>query len=100
MTRHGRAAQPIDLQGGPVRIGLLSDFPGISAYLFRALSTAFLIAVLLWPVPAVRRRRPGFVPRPGIVIVIAPSSFSPGAAPHTLDLRRSLVPPRPIGGLA
>jgi len=41
LTRHGRAAQPIDLQGGPVRIGLLSDLPGISAYLFRALSTAF-----------------------------------------------------------
>ena len=32
MTRHGRAAQPIDLQGGPVRIGLLADLPGL-AYL-------------------------------------------------------------------
>ena len=29
MTRHGLAIQPIDLQGGPVRIGLLSDLPGI-----------------------------------------------------------------------
>src|SRR5262249_3455031 len=36
MARHGRANQPIDLRGGPVRIGLLSNFPGISAYLFRA----------------------------------------------------------------
>ena len=61
MTRHGRAAQPIDLQGGPVRIGLLSDLPGISAYLFRALSTAFVIAVIFWTVTAVRRRRPGFL---------------------------------------
>ena len=36
MTRHGRASQLIDLQGGPIRIGLLSDFPSVSAYLFRA----------------------------------------------------------------
>src|ERR1700731_3246604 len=54
MTRHGRAAQPIDLQGGPVRIGLLADLPGFSAYLFTALSTAFVIAVIFWMVTAVR----------------------------------------------
>ena len=60
MTRHGWAAQSIDLQGGPVRIGLLSDLPGISTYLFRALSAAFVIAVIFWTVTAVRRRRPGF----------------------------------------
>ena len=58
MTRHGRAAGPIDLQGGPVRIGILSDLPGISAYLFRALSTAFVIAIICRTVTAVRRRRP------------------------------------------
>jgi hypothetical protein len=57
MTRHGRAAQPINLQGGPVRIGLLSDLPRISAFLFRTLSTAFVIAVIFWTVTAVRRRR-------------------------------------------
>src|SRR5437588_9555426 len=38
MTRHGRAVQPLDLQGGPVRIGFFADLPGISACLFRALS--------------------------------------------------------------
>ena len=59
MTRHGRASQSIDLQGGPIRIGLLSDFPSVSAYLFRALSTVFVIAVIFWTVTAVRRRRPG-----------------------------------------
>jgi len=45
MTRHGRAAQPIRLQADS------SDRPtgpisSISAYLFRALSTAFVIAVI------------------------------------------------------
>jgi hypothetical protein len=50
MTRHGRAVQPIDLQGGPVRIGLWSNLPGISAFLFRTLSIVFVIAVIFWTV--------------------------------------------------
>src|SRR5262249_30798049 len=48
MTRYGRSAQLIDLRGGPVRMGLLSDFPGISAWLYRALSAAFVISVMFW----------------------------------------------------
>src|ERR1700691_2223732 len=46
LTRHGRAAQSIDPRGAPVRIGPLSDFPAISAGLFRALSVSFMIAIL------------------------------------------------------
>ena len=99
MTRHGRAAQPIDLQGGPVRIGLLSDLPGISACLFRALSTAFVIAVIFWTVTAVRRRRPGFVTRAGIVIVMWAASIMTAAGAHTLDVWRYLVPAVPMVGL-
>jgi hypothetical protein len=99
MTRHGRAAQPIDLQGRPVRIGLLSDVPGISAYLFRALSTAFVIAVIFWTVAAVRRRRSGFVTRAGILIVMWAASIVPAAAAHTLDILRYLIPAVPIVGL-
>ena len=99
MTRHGRAAQPIDLQGGPVRIGLLSDLPGISAYLFRALSTAFVIAVIFWTVIAVRRRRPGFLTRAGIVIVMWAASIVTAAGAHTLDVVRYLVPAVPMVGL-
>jgi hypothetical protein len=99
MTRHGRAAQPIDLQGGPVRIGLLSDLPGISAYLFRALSTAFVIALMFWTVTAVRRRRPGFLTRAGIVIVMWAASIVTAAGAHTLDVWRYLVPAVPMVGL-
>jgi hypothetical protein len=99
MTRHGRAAQPIDLQGGPVRIGLLSDLPGISAYLFRALSTAFVIAVIFWTVTAVRRRRPGFVTRGGVVIVMWAASIVTAAGAHTLDVWRYLIPAVPMVGL-
>jgi hypothetical protein len=99
MTRHGRAAQPIDLQGGPVRIGLLSDLPGISAYLFRALSTAFVIAVIFWTVTAVRRRRPGFSTRAGIVIVMWVASIVTAAGVHTLDVWRYLIPAVPMVGL-
>src|SRR5262249_1110878 len=40
MARHGRAAQAVDLQGKPVRIGLLSDIPAISPYLFTPLPPA------------------------------------------------------------
>jgi hypothetical protein len=99
MTRHGRAAQPIDLQGGPVRIGLLSDLPGISAYLYRALSTAFAIAVIFWMVTAVRRRRPGFVMRGGVVMVMWAASIVIAAGVHTLDVWRYLIPAVPMVGL-
>ena len=99
MMRHGRAAQPIDLQGGPVRIGLLSDLPGISAYLFRALSTAFVIAVIFWTVTAVRRRRPRFLMRAGIVIVMWAASIVTAAGAHTLDVWRYLIPAVPMVGL-
>lgn len=99
MMRHGRAAQPIDLQGEPVRIGLLSDLPGISAYLFRALSTAFVIAVMFWTVTAVRRRRPGFVTRAGIVLVMWAVSIVTAAGAHTLDVWRYLIPAVPMVGL-
>jgi hypothetical protein len=99
MTRHGRAAQPIDLQGGPVRLGLWSDLPGISAYLFRALSAAFIIAVIFWMVTAVRRRRPGFSTRAGIVIVMWAASIITAAAAHTLDVWRYLIPAVPMVGV-
>jgi hypothetical protein len=99
MTRHGRAAQPIDLQGGPVRIGLLSDLPGVSPHLFEALSTAFVIAVIFWTVTAVRRRRSRFLTRAGIVIVMWVASIVTAAAAHTLDVSRYLVPAVPTVGL-
>jgi len=99
LTRHGRAAQSTDLQGGPVRIGLLSDLPIISAYLFRALSAAFVIAVLFWTVTAVRRRRPGFLTRAGVVIVMWASSIVTAAGAHTLDVWRYLIPAVPMVGL-
>jgi len=104
MTRHGRAAQPVDLQGGPIRIGLLSDFPGISAYLYRALSIAFIIAIIFWAVTAVRRRRSGFLTRAfltrgGIVIVMWAASIVTAAGAHTLDVWRYLVPAVPMVGI-
>jgi hypothetical protein len=99
MTRHGRTAQPIDLQGGPVRIGLLSDLPGLSAYLFRALSVAFVVAIMFWTVSAVRHRHAGFVTRAGIVIVIWAAAIAPAAGAHTLDVLRYLVPAVPMVGL-
>jgi len=97
MTRHGRAAQPIE--GSPVRIGLLSDLPDISAYLFRALSTAFVIAVIFWTVTAVRRRRSVFLTRAGIVIVMWAASIMTVAGVHTLDVSRYLIPAVPMVGL-
>jgi hypothetical protein len=99
MTRHGRASQLIDLRGGPVRIGLLSDFPSVSAYVFRALSTIFVIAVIFWTVTAVRRRRPAFVTRAGIVIAMWAASIATAAAAHTLDIWRYLIPAVPMVGL-
>jgi hypothetical protein len=99
MTRHGRAAQPIDLQGGPVRIGLLSDLPGVSLHLFEALSTAFVIAVMFWTVSAVRRRHSRFLTRAGIVIVMWVASIVTAAGAHTLDVSRYLVPAVPMVGL-
>jgi len=99
MTRHGRAPQPIDLQGGPVRIGLLSDFPAVSTYLCRALSIVFAFAVIFWTVTAVRRRRSGFSTRAGIVIVTWAASIVTAAGAHTLDVGRYLVPAVPMVGL-
>jgi hypothetical protein len=99
MTRYGRAARPIDLQGGPVRIGLLSDLPSVSAYLFKVLSAAFVIAVIFWMVAAVRRRRRAFVTRAGIVIVMWAASIATAAGAHTLDVSRYLIPAVPMVGL-
>jgi hypothetical protein len=104
MTRHGRTAQPVDLQGGPIRIGLLSDLPGISACLYRALSIAFIIAIIFWAVTAVRRRRSGFLTRAfltrgGIVIVMWAASIVTAAGAHTLDVWRYLVPAVPMVGI-
>jgi hypothetical protein len=98
MTRHGRTVQLIDLRGGPVRIGLPSDLP--SAYLFRTLSTVFVIAIVFWTVTAVRQRRPAFVTRAGIVIAMwAASIATAAAAAHTLDVSRYLIPSVPMVGL-
>ena len=99
MARYGRAAQPIDLQGGPVWIGPLSDLPIFSAWLFRAFSIAFVIAVMFWTVTAVRRQRPEFVTRAGIVIVMWAASIATAAAVHTLDVARYLVPTVPMVGI-
>ena len=99
MTRHGRAAQVGDLRGGPVRLGLLSDLPSTSAYLYRALSATFVMSVIFWMVTAVRRRRPGFSARAGIVIVMWTASIVPAAAAHTLDVLRYLIPAVPMVGL-
>ena len=99
MARHGRAAQPIDRQGGPVRIGLLSDLPVISTYLYMALSFAFVIAVIFWTVTALWRRRPGFSTRAGIVMVMWAASIATAAGVHTLDVWRYLIPAVPMVGL-
>jgi hypothetical protein len=99
MTRHGRAVRPIDLQGGPVRIGLLSDVPAMSANLFRALSAAFVVAVIFWMVSAVARRRRAFVTRAGIVIAMWAASIATVAGAHTLDVSRYLIPGVPMVGL-
>jgi len=99
MTRHGRLAQSIDLKGEPVRIGLLSDFPAFSTYLFGALSIAFVVSLMFWTLAAVRRRRHGFVKRAGIVIAIWAASIATAAAAHTLDVWRYLIPAVPMVGL-
>jgi hypothetical protein len=99
MARYGRTAQPIDLQGEPVRIGPWSDLPIFSAGVFRALSAAFVIAILFWMVTAVQRRRPEFVTRAGIVIVMWAASIATAAAVHTLDVARYLVPAVPMVGI-
>src|SRR4029077_11507020 len=99
MPRHGRASRIIERQGGPVRIGLLSDLPAASVYLYRALSAAFVVAVIFWVVTAVRRRRPGFSTRAGIVIVMWTASIVPAAAAHTLDVWRYLIPAVPMVAL-
>jgi hypothetical protein len=99
MTRHGRAVQPVDLQGEPVRIGPWSDLPRVSAWLFRALSAAFVIAIVFWTVTAVWRRRSSFVTRAGIVMVMWAASIVTVAGVHTLDVTRYLVPGVPMVGI-
>jgi hypothetical protein len=99
MARHGRAAQSIDLKDGPVRIGLLADFPAFSTYLFRALSIAFVVSLMFWTVAAARRHRHGFVKRAGIVIAIWAASIATAAGAHTLDVWRYLIPAVPMVGL-
>ena len=95
MTRHGWTVQPIDLQGGPVRIGLLSDFPGISAYLFRALSTAFVIAIIFWTVTAVLLLLPFFFTLSFIFLFIFSSSIFTSSFSHTLYFYLYLIPSLP-----
>jgi len=99
LARHRRALQPIDLQGEPIRIGPLSDFPILSGWLFRALSTAFIVAILFWTVTAARRWRPGFSTRAGVVIAMWAASIATAAAAHTLDVARYLVPAVPMVGI-
>ena len=99
MTRHGRAVQPADLQGEPVRSGLLSYVPEFSADLFMALSAAFVIAIMFWMVTAVRRRSPTFVTRATLVIAMWAASIATAASAHTLDVWRYLVPAVPMVGL-
>jgi hypothetical protein len=99
MARHGRLTRLIDLQGEPIRIGLLADLPGISAFLCRALSAAFVVAVIFWSWTALRRRRPGFVTRAGIVIAAWVASIATAAGVHTLDIWRYLIPSVPLVGL-
>lgn len=101
MMQHGRGAEAAGLKGGPVQGALLSALPGISILLFRASSAAFIIAILLWAWKglAARRRRPRFVARGGIVIVMWAASIVTSAAAHTLDISRYLVPATPIVAL-
>lgn len=98
MMRHGWTKQPIDLQGGPVRIGLLADLPGASAHLYRALSSAFVICTISWMVVALRRRRGSFVMRGGVVILMWAASIVTAAASHTFDVLRYLIPAVPMVG--
>ena len=77
----------------------MSDFPAFSAYLFRALSIAFVVSLIFWTVAAVRRRRHGFVTRAGIVIAIWAASIATAAGVHTLDVWRYLIPSVPMVGL-
>ena len=77
----------------------MSDLPGLSAYLFRALSIAFVSAIIFWTVTALRRRRPGFSTRAGIVIVMWAASIATAAGVHTLDVARYLIPAVPMVGL-
>ena len=99
MARYGRAAQSIDLQGGPVRIGLWSDLPGISTILFTALSTAFVVAVIFWTVTVARRPSSAFATRATIVIAMWAASIATVAGAHTFDVLRYLVPAVPMVGL-
>ena len=63
------------------------------------MSVAFVIAVIFWMVTAVRRRRPEFLTRAGIVIAMWSASIVTAAAVHTLDVLRYLIPSVPMVGL-
>jgi hypothetical protein len=99
MTRHGRSAQSIELQGGPIRIGLWSNLPGISTILFAALSTAFIVAVVFWTATVTRRPSSAFATRATIVIAMWSASIATAAGAHTFDVLRYLVPAVPMVGL-
>ena len=58
-----------------------------------------MIAAIFWTVTAVRRRRPGFVTRAGIVIVMWSAAIATAAGAHTLDVWRYLIPAVPMVGL-
>jgi hypothetical protein len=77
----------------------LSDFPAISAGLFKALSATFMIAILFWAASAVWCWRSAFSTRAGIVIVMWTASIATAAGVHTLDVARYLVPAVPMVGM-
>ena len=99
MTRHGRRGSADRSARRTSSDRSVVRFPGISILLFRTLSIVFVIAVIFWTVTAVRRRRPGFVTRAGIVIAMWAASIATAAAAHTLDIWRYLVPAVPMVGL-
>jgi hypothetical protein len=99
LARHGRPTQPVDLQRERVPIGLWSDLPRISADLFRTLSAAFVLAILFCAVSVMQRRRPAFVTRAGLVMVMWVASIVTAAAVHTLDVTRYLVLAVPMVGV-
>jgi hypothetical protein len=84
---------------GEVRGWLLSDLGRFGVYLFRALSAAFVAAVMCWIILTVSRRRPEFSLRSGLVLICWTASVLTSAAAHTLDLWRYLVPATPMVAL-
>ena len=93
------AGRPRSIRGPTRSDRPISDLPRISVFLFRALSGAFVIAIIFWIVTAVRRRRPGFSIRAGVVIAMWAASILSVAAVHTLDIARYLVPAVPMAGI-